>query len=180
MKKALVVVDMQNDFITGSLENDDAKNIVGNVVDLINMFKNDVSEDEGTIFVTMDTHHEDYLNTFEGKNLPVKHCIEGTNGWQLNANIQCALDDLKNVIILKKETFGSEDLPNVLRLSGKYDEIIMCGLCTDICVVTNALLLRTAFPNTKISIFEQCCAGTSTSRHNAAIETMKSCQINIA
>lgn len=171
MSKALVVVDMQNDFIDGSLGTKEAVQIVDEVVKTIQ----DPSYDR--IFVTMDTHGKDYLHTFEGEHLPVEHCIKGTNGWKLNDNVEEALKD-KPVQIIEKPTFGSWGL--VQYVSDMHpDEIDIVGLCTDICVVSNALLLRSMLYQTKIAVIAKACAGVTAEKHQAALEVMKSCQIDV-
>lgn len=173
MKKILVVVDMQKDFVDGALGTKEAADIVGNVVDKIRNF-------DGDIFVTYDTHFDNYMETSEGKKLPVLHCIKGTDGWKLNEHVQKALDE-KGFTAIEKLTFGSVDLP--ARIKDNYDvndiSIELIGLCTDICVVSNALLLKANFPEMEISVDASCCAGVTPDKHNAALETMSSCQINI-
>ena len=172
MKKVLVVVDMQNDFVDGALGSAEAVNIVDNVVEKIKDF-------DGEIFVTFDTHSDDYMNTSEGKKLPVPHCIKGTDGWQLNAKVADALAG-KDYICVGKPTFGSVDLPKIIADKvGSDFEIELIGLCTDICVVSNALVLKAHFPEKEISVDSSCCAGVTVDSHNAALQTMKSCQINI-
>ncbi|WP_027422550.1 cysteine hydrolase family protein [Lachnobacterium bovis] len=174
MNKVLVVVDMQNDFIDGSLGTKEACAIVDNVVNKITQF-------DGDIIATFDTHQANYLETSEGKNLPVEHCIEDTDGWKLNDKIQTALDEKSStneVTYIKKPTFGSIELGNLL-VSKKPSEIELVGLCTDICVVSNALIIKANLPETPISVDASCCAGVTVEKHNAAIETMSSCQIKI-
>ena len=173
MKKILIVVDMQNDFIDGALGSVEAENIVDNCVNKILNFK-------GDIIATYDTHFSEYLSTMEGKNLPVPHCIKGTRGWELNANIQNALNE-KNYHSIEKITFGSVELPQFIKKNYNTDEIEVefIGLCTDICVISNALLLKANFPEMKISADPLCMAGVTVDKHNAAIEVMKSCHINI-
>lgn len=172
MNKVLVVVDMQKDFVDGALGSAEAVAIVSNVVEKIKSF-------DGYIFVTYDTHSEDYLNTSEGKKLPVPHCIKGTDGWELNEEVQSALVG-KEYIAVEKPTFGSVDLPKLIRKKvGESFEIELVGLCTDICVVSNALVLKANFPENEISVIADCCAGVTPEAHNAALQTMKSCQINI-
>lgn len=170
MGKVLIVIDMQNDFINGSLGTKEAEMIVPNVVEYINNF-------EGEIIATYDTHYEDYDKTLEGKMLPVPHCIINTEGHQINEDVFNALFNKDSVFYLKP-TFGSIELMN-----SKYihegDVITIIGLCTDICVISNALLLRAKYPNNEINIVENCCAGVTPEKHNAAIEVMRSCQINI-
>ncbi|MGP1438588.1 MAG: cysteine hydrolase family protein [Treponema sp.] len=179
-KKILIVVDMQNDFIQGSLGSSDALNIVENVVQKIKNY----NERNDLVIATLDTHTNDYLNTLEGKKLPVSHCIEGTEGHAINEKIKSCLN--ANAIYVKKETFGSLKLKDVIeeylkkeRINAIDLEIEILGLCTDICVVSNAILLRAMFPNTKISVPSSCCAGTSKERHEASLEVMKSCQIDV-
>ena len=173
MKKILIVIDMQNDFIDGALGTQEAQNIVNNVINEINSF-------DGDVWATLDTHSQNYLQTREGKYLPVEHCIKDTYGWELNNSILSALDK-KNARILEKPTFGSVILPK--ELEAKYDindiSVELIGLCTDICVVSNAMLLKAHFPEMNISVKESCCAGVTPEKHNAAIETMRSCQIDI-
>lgn len=180
-KKILIVIDMQNDFITGTLANKEAQKILPRVAELIKNFKGDV------IF-TRDTHEDDYLETNEGKHLPVKHCVEGTYGHQIHRDLL----GWRDVIVIDKEAFGSFELVNKIRnlynLTGIYVngkepcdelEIHICGTCTDICVVSNAMLLKTAFPEFKIVVHKKACAGTDWKSHNAALDIMKKCQIEI-
>ncbi|MBR0413141.1 MAG: cysteine hydrolase [Eubacterium sp.] len=173
MKKFLVVVDMQNDFVNGALGTAEAQAIVGNAVNEIESF-------DGEIIATFDTHFDNYPETAEGKKLPVKHCIKGTDGWKLNADVQKALD-AKGFTSVEKLTFGSVDLPNLIaEKAGDEDfEIELIGLCTDICVISNALLLKAHFPEKAISVKENCCAGVTPDLHSAAIASMNSCQIDI-
>lgn len=173
MKKILIVVDMQKDFVDGALGTSEAVAIVDNVVDKIENF-------DGDIIATYDTHAENYMETQEGKNLPVPHCIKGTDGWKLDAKVQAALDK-KTYKSIEKPTFGSTELPEYIRAN--YDpaeiEIELIGLCTDICVVSNALLLKANFLETKVSVDAACCAGVTVESHNAALLTMKMCQVNV-
>ena len=173
MKKILVVVDMQKDFGDGALGTKEALGIVDNVVAKINAHK-------GDIIVTYDTHGDNYMNTSEGKNLPVPHCIEGTDGWKLDARVEEALKD-REYKAIKKPTFGSVELPNYIKDTYNLEdiEIELIGLCTDICVVSNALLLKANFTETPISVDATCCAGVTVDTHKAALETMKMCQIKI-
>lgn len=168
----LVVVDVQNDFIDGVLGTKEAEAIVDNVVKRINEFS-------GKIYVTMDTHMSDYLDTNEGKKLPVPHCIRLTHGWLLNEKVRSALEKKEHVKIVEKQTFGSVDLANYLVDEEDVDGIELIGLCTDICVVSNALLIKASLPETDISVNANCCAGVTPELHKAALDTMKSCQINI-
>ena len=172
MKKFLVVVDMQKDFVDGALGTKEAVAIVPNVVKKINEF-------DGKIFVTYDTHFENYMETNEGKNLPVPHCIKGTDGWEIDKKVQVALDK-KGFKAVCKPTFGSVDLVEII---GNYNvndiEVELIGLCTDICVVSNALLLKANYPEMTIKVDAKCCAGVTPEKHAAALETMASCQIEI-
>ena len=177
MDKVLVIVDMQNDFIDGSLGSKEAQAIVPNVVNKIKAW-------DGDIIFTRDTHTEDYMSTQEGKNLPVEHCIKDTDGWEIADIIKQVVKEKyaggqQCAMIFDKPSFGSLDLAYFV--SGKYKEIELVGLCTDICVVSNALLLKTfdRGGDTIISVDASCCAGVTPDKHKAALETMKSCQINV-
>ena len=171
--RILVVVDMQNDFIDAALGTKEAVAIVDNVVKKISDF-------DGEIFVTLDTHYDNYMETSEGKNLPVPHCIKNTAGWQLNSKVKDALAG-KAYRIVEKVTFGSVDLPSMIASKfGSIDlDIELVGLCTDICVVSNALLLKVNFPEANMTVDASCCAGVTVEKHKAALETMKSCQISV-
>lgn len=166
--KYLIVVDMQNDFITGSLGSEHAEKIVPDVVKKVKNFA-------GKVIFTRDTHFADYMQTQEGKKLPVQHCIKDTDGWQI-------CDELKDYAndVVDKITFGSINLPGMLKDYGdEIDEIELCGLCTDICVISNAIILKANFPETKIIIDGKCCAGVSAESHKTALEAMKAVQIEI-
>ena len=173
MKKLLIVVDMQKDFVDGALGSKEAVAIVDNVVNKIENF-------DGDIIVTYDTHFENYMETQEGKNLPVPHCIKGTEGWELDAKVQAAIDK-KVYKAIEKPTFGSTELPEYIKAN--YNpaelEIQLIGLCTDICVVSNALLMKANFLEAKVSVDASCCAGVTVDSHNAALATMKMCQVNV-
>lgn len=173
MKKILIVVDMQKDFVDGALGSKEAVAIVDNVVKKIDTF-------DGDIIVTYDTHPENYMETQEGKNLPVPHCIKGTDGWNLDAKVQAAVDK-KEYKAIEKPTFGSTELPEYIKTAYSTDEIEieLIGLCTDICVVSNALLLKANFLETKVTVDASCCAGVTPDSHNAALTTMKMCQVNV-
>lgn len=173
MKKILIVVDMQKDFIDGSLGTKEAVAIVDNVVKKIESF-------DGDIIVTYDTHSENYTETQEGKNLPVPHCIKGTDGWELNEKVQAALSK-KAYKAIEKPTFGSLELIEYIKANYDPDEteIELIGLCTDICVVSNALLIKANFLETRVSVDSACCAGVTPESHGAALTTMKMCQINV-
>lgn len=173
--KILVVIDMQNDFITGVLGNAETASVVDKVVNKINDFHK--SEKDGRIIATLDTHFENYLSTQEGKNLPIPHCIKGTNGWNLVDKIKSALSE--NDVMINKETFGAIDLPDVIRKMGDVDEIRLVGVCTDICVISNAMILKAAFPEVPIKVTSSCCAGVTPESHENALNAMKICQIII-
>ena len=172
MKKILVVVDMQNDFIDGALGTAEAVAIVENVKTRIREY------DPADVFVTMDTHAPNYLETQEGRNLPVEHCIKGTKGWQIRSDIAALLPDWH---IYEKPTFGSVALAkDIAEIAAKEDiEIEVLGLCTDICVVSNALMLKAYMPEVQISIDPSCCAGVTPESHEAALKTMQMCQIKV-
>ena len=164
---------MQNDFIDGALGSKEAVAIVPEVVKKIEGF-------DGAIFATLDTHFDNYLNTSEGRNLPVPHCIKGTDGWKLNADVSAALDK-KGYTPVEKLTFGAPDLPGMIFRSAGGEEMTveLVGLCTDICVVSNAILLKTVLAETPITVDSACCAGVTPEKHEAALETMRSCQIYV-
>lgn len=178
--KALYIIDAQNDFCAegGSLSNKECIENAGNIVELLKNEKFD------KIVCTLDTHRDNYLDTLEGKNLPVVHCIEHSNGWHIRQDILEELDRLRetstSVIGISKQTFGLSRI--VYEENHHYDrndEVYICGFCTDICVISNALLLKSVNLETPITVIEKCCAGVTPEKHNAAIEVMKSCQINI-
>lgn len=180
MKKILIVVDMQNDFITGTLGTNEAALIVPNVLNKIEQYNiND-------IYVTKDTHQVNYMTTNEGKHLPVEHCIENTWGWEIEDSIKRATEGAKTI---NKPTFGSTALASDLYTlyeslpiseSGRKElSIELVGLCTDICVVSNALLLKAHMPEVSISVDSNCCAGVTPESHEAALTTMKMCQIDV-
>ena len=174
--RVLVLVDMQNDFIDGTLGSADAQTIVPAVVEKVRSY-------DGYIVATRDTHGPDYLTaTLEGKLLPVAHCLEGSAGWEICKPVTEALEGKVYLGPVNKVTFGSVDLPGVIAATPGFDksfEIEVVGLDTDICVVSNALSLRMHFPDNVIRVDASCCAGTSPERHRAALETMKSCQIEV-
>lgn len=173
MKHLLVVVDIQKDFVDGALGTAEAVAIVENAAKKIREF-------DGEIFVTYDTHFENYMETAEGSKLPVPHCIKGTEGWELNADIADALAD-KEYTAVEKITFGSTELPELVKKAvGDEDfDVTLIGLCTDICVVSNALILKANFPEKEVYVDAACCAGVTVDTHNAALATMKMCQINV-
>ena len=173
MRHILIVVDIQKDFVDGALGTAEAAAMVENAAKKIRDF-------DGDIFVTYDTHFENYMETAEGKKLPVSHCIKGTEGWELDERITNALEG-KVFTAVEKLTFGSTQLPEKIKeLVGDEDfDITLIGLCTDICVVSNALILKANFPEKEIYVDASCCAGVTVDSHNAALTTMKMCQINI-
>lgn len=173
MKQFLVVVDMQKDFVDGTLGSAEAVSIVPCAVDKIKSF-------DGEIIVTFDTHEKNYLDTREGKYLPIEHCIKGSEGWELDKSIEKALDGKKYTAV-EKPTFGSVELPGIIaeKAGGEDFTVELIGLCTDICVVSNALLIKAAFPEADISVDARCCAGVTPAAHEDALNTMKSCQIII-
>lgn len=172
MKKLLIVVDMQKDFVDGALGTCEAVEIVDGVAEKIKSF-------DGDIIVTYDTHPENYLETSEGKALPVPHCIRGTAGWELDKKVQNALSG-KEYRIFEKPTFGSTDMAEYVKKSYCENvEILLVGLCTDICVVSNALLLKATLPDAKICVDASCCAGVTPDNHNAALAVMQACQIKV-
>lgn len=175
MKRILVVIDMQNDFIDGALGTKEAQEIVENVVSKIESYQGE------SVFATRDTHEENYMETSEGRHLPVPHCIKGSKGWEIRDEIAEALDKA-DAEIIDKPTFGSEILAERLyELSQKEElEIELVGLCTDICVVSNALLLKAKLPEAVIKADASCCAGVTPKSHEAALLTMQMCQIEIA
>lgn len=165
MKRTLIVVDMQNDFIDGSLGTKEAQAIVENVKKKIEQYRANGDE----IIFTRDTHQADYLQTPEGKELPVEHCIEGTHGWEIAEGI-----DIPDCLHIDKPTFGWTKWNQY-----NFETIELVGLCTDICVVSNALILKAYFPEAEISVDASCCAGVTPESHEAALTTMKMCQIQI-
>lgn len=173
MRNILIVVDMQKDFVDGSLGTAEAQAIVPNVVKKIKSF-------QGDILVTFDTHFEGYKETSEGKKLPVEHCIKGTEGWELDKSVAEALS-LKDHTRVEKLTFGSVELPELIKNTvGDEDFTIeLVGLCTDICVVSNALVLKAHFPEHIIMVDASCCAGVTPDTHNHALSVMRMCQIDV-
>ena len=173
MRHFLVVVDMQKDFVDGALGTPEAQAIIPAAVEKIRNW-------DGELFVTYDTHFEDYLETAEGKKLPVPHCIYGTPGWELTKQVKEALEAVPHFKV-QKYTFGSTALPYLMTevADGEDFSIELVGLCTDICVVSNALLLKAHFPEAPVSVDSSCCAGVTPALHEAALQTMKSCQIDV-
>lgn len=169
--KYLIVVDMQNDFVDGALGTQEAVAIVPNVVEKIKGF-------DGKILFTRDTHHENYMETQEGKNLPVPHCIEGTQGFELVPDVKVLCDSKP----IDKPVFGSAELGMLLKKENEketIDSITLVGLCTDICVISNAFLIKSFLPEVPIIVDASCCAGVTPESHLRALEAMKVCQIQI-
>lgn len=171
MQNILLVIDMQNDFIDGALGTKEAVAIVPNVKEKIEQF-------EGTILYTRDTHETNYLETQEGKNLPVSHCIRGTNGWEISRQLPVDTE----ATIIDKETFGSKALGGILldlNAKEEVESITLVGLCTDICVISNAMIAKAYLPEAKIIVDASCCAGVSVQTHENALNAMEVCQIEV-
>ena len=173
MKHFLIAVDLQKDFVDGALGTAEAMEMIPRAAEKIAAF-------DGEIFVTLDTHGEDYLSTAEGRKLPVPHCIRGTEGWTLDKRIAAPLEG-REAVYVEKNTFGSTRLPELIReaAGGEDFDMVIFGLCTDICVVSNALLLKAAFPEVQLTADASCSAGVTPELHRAALMTMKSCQIDV-
>lgn len=175
MRKLLIVVDMQNDFVTGALRNEEAIVMVPNAVQKIRAAKEAGTE----LIFTRDTHFEDYMETEEGKNLPVPHCLKGTEGWEIIDALKEFAEDAK---IFDKVTFGARELGAYLAQENereKIDEVELIGICTDICVISNALLVKAFLPNIPIGVDAACCAGVTPATHKTALDAMKMCQIQV-
>ena len=172
----LVVVDMQKDFIDGSLGTKETVAIVPDVVEKIRKF-------DGKVIATRDTHAENYLESAEGKHLPVVHCVKDTPGWQINGEVEEALRSKTEFRVIDKPTFGSVELGEYVKgldeTAETVEEITLIGLCTDICVISNALLLKAYLPEVPIRVVSSCCAGVTLQTHEQALEAMKMCQIGI-
>ena len=174
MSRYLIVVDMQNDFIDGSLGTAEAVAIVDKVNQLVAAW-------DGPVIFTRDTHQENYLETQEGRNLPVPHCIQGSEGWQLEKGLQ-AQCDARQCRVFDKPTFGSMELSAYLAAVHAEDlieEIVLVGICTDICVISNAMLAKATLPEVPVSVIAECCAGVTPESHDRALEAMKMCQIHV-
>lgn len=189
--KTLVVIDMQNDFIDGVLGTKEAKEVVPKVVQKIDTFVKEAEEDdeERCVIATVDIHYDGYLDTQEGRNLPVEHCMDQTEGSYINDDVKDALvlsSDRVKFLMYDKSSFASveavEEIVN-LRRDGRDvsedDEVIFIGVCTDICVISNAMLLKAVDPELQITVDAACCAGTTPENHENALRAMKQCQINI-
>ncbi len=172
--KCLVVIDVQNDFVSGSLGTPEAQAMLPRLEEKLRGF-------EGCVWMTLDTHGADYMDTQEGKHLPVPHCVRETEGWQLAGELG-KLAESFGAGIVEKPTFGSEELVASLKAlyeAGELESIELVGLCTDICVVSNALMLKAAMPELPMSVDSACCAGVTPQKHEAALEVMRSCQIAV-
>ncbi|MBQ8217332.1 MAG: cysteine hydrolase [Oscillospiraceae bacterium] len=171
MNDILIVVDMQNDFIDGALGTEEAEAIVPRVLEKIRGF-------EGRVIFTRDTHFDNYMDTQEGKNLPVPHCIKDSEGWQIRAE----LDELRTEPAIDKPSFGSVELSTMLARENAekpIGSVTFIGLCTDICVISNAMLIKAAMPEVPVIVDAACCAGVTPESHNNALEAMKMCQIKV-
>ena len=166
--KILVVVDMQNDFIDGALGSAEAVAIVPYVKEVIENF-------DGKVLFTRDTHFENYMDTQEGKNLPVPHCIKDTEGWQIRSE----LDALRKTEAIDKLTFGSKDLVDVLKEEKDIESITFVGLCTDICVISNVMVVKAFYPEIPLIVDAKACAGVTPESHRNALSAMKVCQVKI-
>ena len=169
LAKALIVVDMQNDFVDGALGTQEAQEMLPRLVKKLEGLSSDID-----VYFTQDTHAENYLETQEGKLLPVVHCVKKTHGWEIVPALQEFAQKSKAVI--EKKTFGSTRLPSLLK---KYEEVEFVGLCTDICVISNALLLKAFYPEQKIAVDATCCAGVTPESHENALSAMRMCQCEI-
>lgn len=170
--KVLIVVDMQNDFVDGVLGSKEAVSMIDTAVETITSF-------DGKVFYTQDTHGEDYLDTEEGRHLPVVHCIKGSQGWKIHPKIEKALL-LKDAIGIEKSTFGSEKLMGIIEKEvPDVESITLIGICTDICVISNAMLAKAHFQNTPVTVISSACAGVTPESHENALEAMKMCHIEI-
>jgi len=171
--KAFIIIDMQNDFITGALANKDAEAVLPKIADYM---ENELDFHD-YVYATRDTHTENYFNTQEGRNLPIKHCVYQTKGWEYPAILDDKISPFQGEYI-DKPTFGYIDWKE--HLEAKYlDEIVLCGTCTDICVVSNVLILKALFPETKVTVLKDLCAGLTPEKHEAALDVMRSCQVNV-
>ena len=172
-KNVLAVIDMQNDFIDGALGTKEAQAIVGNVVDCIKKYASEGAQ----VVYTRDTHFDNYMETQEGKNLPVPHCIKGTAGWEIREELKSLQKD--DTRIFDKLTFGSVELAEYLKGIEGIESVTLIGLCTDICVISNAMVIKANLPEVQIKVVESCCAGVTPQSHKNALEAMKMCQIAV-
>ena len=168
MKKVLVVVDMQKDFVDGALGTKEAVAIVDAVVEKVKTF-------DGEVIFTRDTHFENYMATQEGRNLPVPHCIKGTEGWKISSELK----EFCTEEVIDKITFGSMELPSIVSNISDLESITLIGLCTDICVISNAMVLKAFYPEVPIIVDAKACAGVTPESHKNALNAMKMCQIQV-
>lgn len=173
-KKVLFVIDMQVDFVTGALANEEAQKITGKIAEKIKAYK----EAGDYVFFTRDTHGESYMDTQEGRLLPLKHCLQGSEGWEIIPELR-QLAEPENV--LDKPSFGSLELPKWVykKTDGNFDEMEFCGVCTDICVISNAMIMKAAFPELTLTVDSACCAGVTPESHQTALDAMAACQMII-
>lgn len=173
MRKALVIVDMQNDFVTGSLGTKEAQQIIPNIL------KEMKSDEYEKIYVTQDTHNQNYLQTQEGKNLPVEHCIYQSKGWEIIPEMQEELQKTElPVCYIEKPSFGTSQLSEMICKDG-FDEVVFVGVCTGICVISNAILLKAADQDVVVYVKADCCACVTPETHKAALTVMETCQIHV-
>ena len=170
-RKALIVIDFQNDFVTGALGTNEAMNVIPAIKNLVEQYHRDGSH----IYYTRDSHDYSYLKTQEGRNLPIEHCMFASWGWRVVDGV--GYGDGDSITYLNKRQFGYDDWYS--EHLDQYDEVVMCGVCTDICVISNALIIKSLFPELPITVMQDACAGTTPQNHQAALAVMKSCQINI-
>lgn len=175
--RVLLVIDMQNDFVTGALGNREAAEIIPAIAEKV---REHVTKGI-PVFFTRDTHDENYMDTQEGRFLPVTHCEMGTDGWQIVPGLETFVQDHQGGNVFNKPTFGSTYLPAWIheKLDGSPKTIELCGVCTDICVISNAMILKAAFPETEIVVYRDLCAGVTPASHETALEAMKACQITV-
>lgn len=168
--KVLCVIDMQNDFIDGALGTKQAEAIVDKVKQKIDLYR----QNGDMVIFTRDTHYSNYNQTQEGRNLPVPHCIKGTDGWQISDKLE-----LEQSAVIDKPTFGSFELSELIAKTDNVEKVELVGLCTDICVISNAMIIKAKMPEMPICVDSSCCAGVTVESHNNALSAMKMCQIEI-
>lgn len=171
MDRAIIVIDMQNDFVFGELSTNEAREIIPRLVEKLDKV---VKEKSADLIFTQDTHKDDYLSTQEGRNLPIVHCIKNTEGWEIIPDLNRFTKNAKAVI--EKKTFGSTRLPSLIK---PYKEVVFTGVCTDICILSNAVLVKAFYPELLVSVDAKCCAGTTPENHANALTAMKNCQCKI-
>ena len=171
MDKAIIVIDMQNDFVYGVLSTEQVREMLPRLIDKLEKV---VKEKSADLIFTQDTHKEDYLTTQEGRNLPIVHCIKNSEGWEIISDMKRFTRSAKAVI--EKKTFGSTRLPSLIK---PYREVEFVGVCTDICIISNALLVKAFYPELVVSVDAKCCAGTTPESHATALAAMKACQCKI-